>query len=109
MLELKYENSVLIGIILLVMSIFSFLILGFIGLRTVLALLIAMFLPFYLILNNFDLTQSEKFAFSFFIGIMLLPSLVYWLGFIVPFRISVFVTLVILILTAYAIKKFHKK
>ena len=107
--ELKYENSVLLGIILLVISLFSFLILGFTGLRTILAVIIAMFLPFYLILNNFDLTQSEKFAFSFFIGIMLLPSLVYWLGFIVPFRISVFVTLVILILTAYAIKKFHKK
>ena len=107
--ELKYENSVLLGIILLVISLFSFLILGFTGLRTILAVIIAMFLPFYLILNNFDLTQSEKFAFSFFIGIMLLPSLVYWLGFIVPFRISVFVTLVILILTAYAIKKFHQK
>ena len=107
--EIKYENSVLPGIILLVISIFSFLMLGFAGMRTILAVLIAMFLPFYLILSNFDLAQSEKFAFSFFIGIMLLPSLVYWLGFVVSFRISILLTLVILALAAYAIKKFYKK
>ena len=107
--ESKYENSVLLGIILLVISIFSFLILGFAGLRTILAILIAMFLPFYLVLNNFDLGQAEKFAFSFFIGIMLLPSLAYWLGFVVPFRISIFIVIMVLLLTAYALRKFHKK
>jgi len=107
--ELKYEGIVLPGIILLVISLFSFLILGFAGFRTVLSMLIAMFLPFYLVLNNFDLSQSEKFAFSFFIGIMLLPSLSYWLGFVVSFRISIFIAIAVLLLAAYAIKKFHKK
>ena len=107
--ELKYKNSVLPGIILIVISVFSFLILGFTGLRTVLALLAAMFLPFYLILNNFDMAQSEKFAFSFFIGIMLLPSLVYWLGFVVSFRISILIVFAVLLAAAYLIKKFRRR
>lgn len=81
---------------------------GFIGFRTLLGIII-IFLPFYFIFKNFDLSQSEKFVFSFFVSIALFPSLVYSLGFVVPFRISIFVVFIILILVAILIRKFLKK
>ena len=82
--------------------------LGFIGLRTVLGILIIIFLPFYLIFDNFNLSQEEKISFSFFVGIMMFPSLAYLLGFIVPFKISIFVTFVSLLILGYLLKKYLK-
>ena len=86
----------------------SFAILGFTGLRTVLGIIIVIFLPFYLILDNLSIDQGEKVLFSFFISITVFPSLVYWLGFIVPFKMSIFVIFIALLVAAYIIKKFSK-
>ena len=106
--ELKSENNVLFGIALLLIISGSFAILGFTGLRTILGIIIIMFLPFYLIFDNFSIEQREKILFSFFVSIILFPSLVYWLGFIVPFKISIFVIFIALLVAAYAIKKIFK-
>ena len=106
--ELKSENNILFGIALLLVILGSFAILGFTGLRTVLGIIIVIFLPFYLILDNLSIDQGEKVLFSFFISITVFPSLVYWLGFIVPFKMSIFVIFIALLVAAYTIKKFSK-
>ena len=83
--------------------------LGFAGVRTVLGLAALMFLPFYLILKNLDLQNGEKAVFALFSSIALFPSFAYWLGFLVPFKIAIAVTLIILFIAAYAVKRWRKK
>ncbi|MBS3105497.1 hypothetical protein J4234_04525 [Candidatus Woesearchaeota archaeon] len=107
--ELKSENNILFGIALLLVILVSFAMLGLAGLRTMLGIIIVMFLPFYLILDNLGMEQREKIFFSFFISIILFPSLVYWLGFVAPFKISIFVIFAALLIAAYTIKKFSKR
>lgn len=109
MLELKSENKILFGIALILVISGSFAIFGFAGLRTILGIIIIMFLPFYLIFDNFNISQGEKIVFAFFASIVLFPSLVYWLGFVVSFRLSIFIIFVMLLLMAYLFKKFYKK
>lgn len=108
-MALKSENIKSFGIVLVFIILGSFITLGFTGLRTILGMIIIMFLPFYLIFSNFNLSQGEKVLFSFFISITLFPSLVYGLGFLVSFRISIFAVFLILLITAYLINKFWKK
>ena len=109
MLRLKSEYNASFAIALFFFAVGSFLALGFTGLRTVSGMILLMFLPFYLIFNALNLTQSEKIAFSFFAGITLFPSLVYWLGFIVSFKISIFIVVIALLIAAYTANKFRKK
>jgi hypothetical protein len=52
--------------------------------------------------------MSEKIIFSFFISIGIFPSIVYLLGLVISFRIAIAVTFVLLIFTAYLIKKLKK-
>ena len=108
-MELKSEKNVFFGSILILIILYSFLVLGFTGLKTILGLLIVMFLPVYAIFNNFNLEPGEKAIFSFFTTIMLFPSLVYWLGFIVPFKIAIFAVFAVLLSIGLAIYKFRKK
>ena len=108
-MELKSESTALLGIVLIFIILGSFIALGFTGLRTILGMIIIVFLPFYLIFYSFNLSQGEKVLFSFFIGIILFPSLVYWLGFLISFKISIFIVFLALLIAAYLIKKFLKK
>ena len=116
-MELKSEirKKILIGnflshtVIVVLITLWSLVVLGFIGFRTILGFLIIMFLPFYIILSNFEFIQEEKVIFSLFLSITFYPSLVYWLGFIIPFKISVFVVFIILLAIFCIIKKFYKK
>ena len=105
-MALKSENIKSFGIVLIFIILGSFITLGFTGLRTILGMIIIMFLPFYFIFSNFNLSQGEKILFSFFISIMLFPSLVYWLGFLIPFRVSIFVVFLVLLVIAYLLKKY---
>ena len=109
MMELKSENKLFFGILPVLVAMGTFITLGFTGLRTIVGITLIMFLPFYVILNNFSLKQSEKVMFSLFLSIVIFPSLAYWLGFIVPFKVSIFAVFTILLITAFLIKKFWKK
>jgi|SRR3989338_2649330 len=106
---LNSENSMFIGILLAVAAISSFAMLGFAGVRTALGFAALMFLPFYLILNNLDLQNGEKAMFALFSSIALFPSFAYWLGFIVPFKAAMAITFIVLVILAYAVKKWLKK
>ena len=98
--------SIFLGII--IASAFFF-ILGITGLLVALGLMVGYIFVFYLILNNFELDMSEKIVFSFFISIGIFPSIVYLLGLVMSFRIAIAVTFILLIFTAYLIKKLKKK
>jgi len=103
------ENIIFVGILVVVILIFFYYILGFSGAMSVLGIMLIFILPTYLILNNFKLDNDEKIIFSFFIGVGIFPSIVYWLGTLISFRISIFMTFILLLLIGFFIKKFYKK
>ncbi|MBL7147610.1 MAG: hypothetical protein ISS82_02185 [Nanoarchaeota archaeon] len=106
-LKLNKKNIIfVIGALFLVLMIYLF---GITGLRTGLAFAILYLIPIYFIMDLFDLTQSEKIIFAFFISLGIYPSLVYGLGFLVPFSFSVFLSFVLLLAIWFLIKKYKKK
>lgn len=107
----KYFSKELILFLSITISIvlfFFYLFFGITGVRVVLGV-IMMWLPFYLILSNFELTTGEKFVFSLLLGITLFPSIVFLLGLLISFRIAIVVTFVLLIVVWFLISKFKKK
>ena len=105
----KIEDIGFIGVIIVLMLIFFYFILGFSGMMTVFGIILLFILPIYLILSSFEFEQDEKIIFSFFIGVGIFPSITYWLGMLMPFKIAIFVTFIILLIAAYSITKFYKK
>lgn len=105
----KIENLGFIGIITAVILVFFYFILGFSGMMSALGIILLFIVPFYLILDNFDLSQDEKIVFSFFIGVGIFPAITYWLGMLISFRIAIFITFIVLIVAGYLVKKYCKK
>ena len=109
-MKLKFgakETAAVIGVITLIFFTALF---GITGARTIIAIPLFFFLPFYLILNNFDLPAGEKIVFSFFIGLGIFSSFVYYIGILVnSVRMAIAITFAILIAAAFLIKKFRKK
>lgn len=101
------EIAVFSSIILLACLIFSFMLFGITGMRVVLGIAFVS-MPFYLILGNFGLNEGEKFVFSVLLGLTILPSLAYLLGFIIGFRLSIAITFVLLMAAAF-MPKMKKK
>ena len=105
----KIENLGFIGIMVAVILVFFFLILGISGLLSALGVILLFIVPMYFILDNFELGQDEKIVFSFFIGAGIMPSLSYWMGFFISFKIAVLLSFVALIVTGFIIRKYKKK
>ena len=105
----KTEYFGFAGIIIAIILIFLFFILGIKGLITGIGLILFLVIPFYLILNNFELENDEKLIFSFFLGAGIFSSIAYWIGYFISFRVTIFLTFILLLLTAYLIKKLYKR
>jgi hypothetical protein len=88
--------------------IFSFALFGIAGARAVFGLMIAS-LPFYIILGCFNIARGEKTVFSILLGLTLFPSLAYFLGFMVSFRIAIAMAFIVFIGMSVALKKFKAK
>ncbi len=71
--------------------------------------IVLMALPFYIMLNNFQLNDGEKFVFSIILGLTIFPALVYLTGFLISFKISIIMIFAILLILAFAAGKFKKK
>ena len=108
-MELKLENKGLIGIVFIIMLAFFYMILGFAGMMSALGVILLFILPMYAIFDNFDLQQDEKIVFSFFAGVGVFPSMVYWLGTVISFRLAILVTFVLLVVLGAVLRKFWKK
>lgn len=106
-MRIKLDNKTTFGIIIALIALFSFIFLGFTGFKVIFGMLLVFFLPFYLILDNFNLSRGEKVIFSFFIGIGIFPIVVYWLGILMSFRFAIVITFVLWISAAVLIKKFR--
>jgi len=107
-LKIRLNDKITIGIILILIALFSFIFLGFTGFKVIFGMLIVFFLPFYLILDNFNLARSEKVIFSFFIGVGIFPAIVYWLGVLMSFKLAILIAFVLLIVVGVLIKKVKK-
>lgn len=105
---LRSEKTILLGAILGSASIAAALLFGFAGFRTIIGIILIS-LPFYLFFGSFGLSSDEKIVFSFFTAISIFPSMAYWLGFVVPFRLSVALVFVLLMIGHFALRKFRKK
>ena len=108
-LKIKLDDKTTIGIILVLIALFSFIFLGFMGFKVIFGMLLVFFLPFYLILDNFNISRSEKVIFSFFIGIGIFPALVYWLGVLISFKLAIAISFILFISLGFILKKFKKQ
>ena len=106
---LKNENLGFIGIVLAIMLAFFYFILGLSGMMSILGIIIFFVIPSYIILGNFSLEEDERLMIAFFAGVGIFPAVAYWLGIYMSFRISMFITLILLILSGYLAKKLVKK
>jgi len=104
-LRIKLDDKTTAGIILVLIGLFSFSFLGFIGFKVIFGMLLVFFLPFYLIFDKFDISRGEKVIFSLFIGVGFLPLLVYWLGVLISFRLAIVISFILLILVGFLLKK----
>ena len=102
----KIENIGFIGIILMVILAFFYIILGLSGMMAILGIMLFFVVPFYLMLNNLELGQDEKLILSFLIGAGLFPSLAYWLGLFISFKISIFIAFAVLVAAGFAARKY---
>ncbi len=82
------ELLTFLAIIVAITGIFSAFYLGIAGLKVFIGIIMTS-IPFYIFLNTFSLAEGEKFVLSLVLGITLFPSLVYLLGFLVSFRMSI--------------------
>ncbi|MDP6548123.1 MAG: hypothetical protein QF917_04170 [Candidatus Woesearchaeota archaeon] len=101
------ELVIFLSIIAVVIAIFSFALFGITGVRVFIGI-VFMSLPFYLLLDNFKLTPGEKFVFSVILGITILPSLAFILGFVISFRLAILVIFIVLVIAAVALRKYKK-
>lgn len=107
-MKLKIENIGFIAIAVISILFFFYYILGFSGMMSALGIIILFMVPTYLILNNFNLEQDEKIIFSFFIGVGIFPSITYWLGLFISFRLAILITFILLVAIAFALPFLNK-
>lgn len=82
---------------------------GMTGVRTVAAIVLFFFLPFYILIRKLNMESDEKVFFAFFIGLGVFSTIVFYVGRIIPsFRISVAVAFVAFLLILVLIKKLKK-
>ena len=105
--EIK-EIWIFAAVCTIIISIFLFFLFGFTGVR-VLMTIIFISLPFYFILNNFNLTEPEKSLFSMILGLTLFSALAYWLGFVISFRLSIIIVFAVLMAISFIIRKIMSK
>ena len=98
-----------IGILAIIVLIFFYAILGFSGMMSGLGIILIFIVPIYFIFDNFELDTDEKIVFSFFSGTVIFPSIAYWLGTLMSFRIAMLITFILLVIAGFAIAKFYKK
>lgn len=82
---------------------------GMTGVRTVAAIVLFFFFPFYILIRKLNIESDEKVFFAFFIGLGLFSTIVFYVGRIIPsFRVSVAAAFVALLLLPIVLKKLKK-
>ncbi|MBD3164423.1 hypothetical protein GF323_04435 [Candidatus Woesearchaeota archaeon] len=107
-LKIKLDDKITAFIILALIAVFSFIFLGFAGFKVMFGMILLYFLPFYLILDNFNIQMADKVFLSFFIGLGIFSIPVYWLGTVISFKLAILISFLFFILSAFILKKFKK-
>ena len=102
------ELAVFSSIMLLAVLVFSLVLFEITGIRIVLGV-IFISLPFYLILSTFQIEEGEKFVFSILLGLTILPSLAYLLGFLMPFKIAIASAFALFMIIWLILRKYKPK
>ena len=87
---------------------FFTLLFGMVGFRFSAGVLILYFIPFYLLLSSAALGNSEKIVFGLFLSFVFIPSIAYWAGFVIPFRLAIGLAF-ILVLALALFLRFRKQ
>ena len=98
------NKEVLIGIGI-IFTLFFLIFFEFTGLRFILSFIIFFILPTYLLLSLFNFNSLEKLVYSFFIGMGIIPTLVYYPGLFISFRASMAIVFVAMLLIWFLVKK----
>ena len=108
-LTLKIGTKQFFVLLAIAIAIFFYTVFGMTGLKLFLGVSLLYILPIYLILDNFELDAAEKIIFSFIIGIGIIPNIVFYASRIfVSLRTSIIITFIILIVAAYASRRYIK-
>lgn len=109
-IKLKIGTKEIAIIIIVIAAVFFFVIYSWIGLRLFFGILLLFFLPFYIILDSFELKLEEKLIFSFFIGLGIVSLVVYYFSkILVSFRLSILACFIFLMAGSIIFRKFYKK
>lgn len=106
-MNLKLKDIYAVALVIALLSIiFSYILFGITGVRVVLGIAFVS-LPFYILLNQLELEEGEKFVFSALLGLAIFPSLVYIFGLLMSFRLAIAATFIVFVGIAIALMK-HK-
>jgi hypothetical protein len=105
---LKLNNKKLLMGTIAVISLFFLIFFKFTGLRLLLGIIFIFILPVYLILDYLKFSSLERIIYSFFLGMGIIPTLVYYMGLVISFRLSIIIALIILFGTWFFIKRRSK-
>jgi len=94
---LKIGNKTILLFVGIVYLIFFSLFFSLTGLRFILGFLAIFILPIYLLLGLFNFEQFERLTYSFFLSIGIVPTLIYYLGIMISFRIAIVVVFATLV------------
>jgi len=101
---IRIKKSNLALFLLLLVLIFPFFLFGITGLRTFLGFFSVLILPAYLVLKNVDISEDERVFFSFFLGLIIVPLLVWYVDrILVSLRLSLILTSLLLYLSGLAV------
>jgi len=102
-LKISNRNVAIAGLVAVLIA--AIILFGLTGFRTIAAITIFFFLPFYLILKKLNIDNDEKVFFAFFIGIGFFSTLVFYVGRVIPsYRLATGVTFIILLLIPLILK-----
>tara|TARA_Y100000310_G_scaffold286880_1_gene311403 strand:+ start:2170 stop:2487 length:318 start_codon:yes stop_codon:yes gene_type:complete len=104
---MKFRQLLLVCLV--VVALVSLLTLGVVGLRTVVGMLLVLVVPVYFILSSFVSDDLERVVFSLFLGVGLVPALIYWPATVVSLKITVVVVALVLVAIGFWLKKKRSK
>jgi len=100
------KHPCVIGCILtLVALLFVSYFFGFTGFRTLALFVLVYFVPIHVMLSRFAFTPGENVMFSFALSAAIVPTIVYYLGFLVGIRKAIWMGFIVLLVVAFLVSK----
>jgi len=107
-MKLDKEKKIVLWAVLALFALFFTVRFGAIGFRVIAGFVLIYLIPSYFLIRHTSLEDDEKIFFSLFIGISIIPSITYAVGF-VSLRLGIIASALVLLGAGYIIKKLIKK